>query len=169
MKKILILDTSILCVWLQVPCMLTCGPDVNRWDCDRVEQKINTEKELHTTFVLPLAVIIETGNHIAQANGDKTAVTTKFISLIHKTIEEESPWAAFTQQRKLWEGEQMKELMNRWKDLVHVKHSLGDASIVDVAQFYAESGCEVEIFTGDEGLKAFEPTKHIMPEPRRRR
>lgn len=169
MKKILILDTSILCVWLQVPRMLTCGPDINRWDYGKVEQKIKAEIGLHTTFVLPLAVIIETGNHIAQANGDKTAVTTKFVSLIHKTIEEESPWAAFTQQGFLWEGEQMKELMNRWKDLVHTKHSLGDASIVDVAQFYAESGYEVEIFTGDEGLKAFEPIKHPLPKPRRRR
>jgi len=27
MKKVLIMDTSILCVWLDVPGMATCGPD----------------------------------------------------------------------------------------------------------------------------------------------
>lgn len=29
MKKVLILDTSILCVWLRVPGKVTCGPDNN--------------------------------------------------------------------------------------------------------------------------------------------
>ncbi len=32
MKKVLILDTSILCVWLDVPGMDTCGPDDDKWD-----------------------------------------------------------------------------------------------------------------------------------------
>ena len=43
---------------------------------------------------------------------------------------------------------------------------LGDASIVEVVKYYTDLGYEVEIFTGDEGLKAYEPTAEI---PRRRR
>lgn len=31
MRKVLIIDTSILCVWLQVAGMETCGPNNDRW------------------------------------------------------------------------------------------------------------------------------------------
>jgi len=32
MKKVLIIDTSILCVYLGVPGKDTCGTDQNKWD-----------------------------------------------------------------------------------------------------------------------------------------
>lgn len=59
-------------------------------------------------------------------------------------------------------------LADRWKESVISGQSLGDASIVDVANYYASAGFEVEIFTGDEGLKAYEPTI-VAVKPRRRR
>lgn len=46
--------------------------------------------------------------------------------------------------------------------------SIGDASIAEVANYYSASGFEVEIFTGDAGLKAFEPSVK-MEIPRRKR
>lgn len=67
MKKVLVLDTSILCVWLEVPGFNDCGPAHERWDKQRVAIKIEEEHAARTTFVLPLASLIETGNHIAQA------------------------------------------------------------------------------------------------------
>lgn len=67
MKRVLIIDTSILCVWLDVPGMGNCGPDHDKWDKRRVDEKIEAEKTNNTVFVLPLATIIETGNHIAQS------------------------------------------------------------------------------------------------------
>ena len=67
MKRVLIIDTSILCVWLGVPALDSCGPATDKWDKQRVDEKIQAEEASHTTFVLPLATIIETGNHIAQA------------------------------------------------------------------------------------------------------
>ena len=45
--------------------------------------------------------------------------------------------------------------------------SIGDATIKDVATYYREAGYGVEILTGDEGLKAYEPT--LITAPRRRR
>ncbi len=57
-----------LCVWLAVPGMGTCVPDNEKWDKPRVDTKINAEIEAKATLVLPLATLIETGNHIAQAN-----------------------------------------------------------------------------------------------------
>ena len=66
-KKVLIFDTSVLCVWLKVPGKETCGPDNSKMTYDIVNEKIEEEKKLGTTFVLPIASIIETGNHIAHS------------------------------------------------------------------------------------------------------
>lgn len=44
MKSVLVIDTSILCVWLDVPGMTNCGPDNDKWDKARVEAKINEER-----------------------------------------------------------------------------------------------------------------------------
>ena len=70
MRKVLIIDTSLLCVWLKVPGMEICGSDDDRWDFERVDQKIQEEIAKSTTLVLPLATIVETGNHIAQARAN---------------------------------------------------------------------------------------------------
>jgi hypothetical protein len=67
MRKVLIIDTSLLCVWLKVPGMESCGSDSDIWDFQRVNQKIQAEITQSTILVLPLAVVVETGNHIAQA------------------------------------------------------------------------------------------------------
>ncbi|HEY9895136.1 MAG TPA: hypothetical protein V6D34_06960, partial [Candidatus Sericytochromatia bacterium] len=67
MQRVLIIDTSILCVWLQVPGKTMCGSDAEQWDKKRVGQELEKEIQAGTTLVLPLATIIETGNHISQA------------------------------------------------------------------------------------------------------
>lgn len=67
MRKVLIIDTSILCVRLGVPGMETCGTKDDVWDKQRVDEKVKMETGASTTFVLPLASIIESGNHIARA------------------------------------------------------------------------------------------------------
>ena len=51
MKKVLIMDTSILCVWLEVPGMATCGPDDDKWDKPRVTEKIDAEIMARSTLV----------------------------------------------------------------------------------------------------------------------
>lgn len=68
-KKVLVIDTSVLCVWLKVPGKETCGPSRSLITYEMVSEKIETEKKQGTTFILPLATIIETGNHIAHSAG----------------------------------------------------------------------------------------------------
>ena len=77
-KKVLIIDTSILCVWLKVPGMETCGTKDSPITFEYVNSKIEAEaKTGRTTFVLPIASIIETGNHITHIKG----ATKKRLSL----------------------------------------------------------------------------------------
>ena len=73
-RKVIIFDTSVLCCWLKVPGQDTCGPNYDKWDFDRIDRTIADEMEKRSTFVLPLAAIIETGNHITQIAGDRRII-----------------------------------------------------------------------------------------------
>lgn len=168
MKKVLIFDTSIVCVWLKVPGKDTCKSAYSTITFEDVNKKIEDEKKSGTTFILPIASIIETGNHIAHADGDRFTLGEKFANLMCDTANSNSPWAAFTEQSTLWSPENLVALAKRWQSTVVTGQSLGDASIVEVAEYYASIGFEVEIYTGDEGLKAYEPITKVQI-PRRRK
>ena len=168
MRNVLILDTSILCVWLEVPDMDSCGPDTDKWNRQRVMNKIKTEEKDGTIFVLPIASLIETGNHIAQSKHSRRERGQALADLMKKSANEESPWAAFSEQSALWSSEMLVRLAEAWPDLAAKKLTLGDATIKNVAEYYAQMGYRVEILTGDAGLKAYEPAIPLV-EPRRRR
>lgn len=168
-KKVLIFDTSVLCVWLEVPYKETFGSGEMVVDKTQIDGIIEKERKAKSTFVLPIASIIETGNHIAQSAGDRCKLAHNFAELLHHTADEVSPWAAFTDQSELWKPEKLKRLATEWAEKATEKLSMGDVSIIHVAEYYAESGFEVEIFTGDEGLKAYQPVAKPILQPRRRK
>jgi hypothetical protein len=166
-RRILIFDTSILCCLLKIPGKDTAGPKDDRWNYDRIATLVATETKLEATFVLPLASIIETGNHIAQAPRDRFVLANGLAALIADAADANSPWAAFADQDDLWRTDQLKNLAASWPTLAAAGFSIGDATIKDVAEYYAEAGFAVEILTGDAGLKAYQPTTPALI-PRRR-
>lgn len=86
---------------------------------------------------------------------------------MRKRADQQTPWAAFSDQSILWSSDKLKSLADTWPDLAFQKLSLGDATIKDVTDYCAQMGYSVEILTGDQGLKAYEPS--VPPEiPRRR-
>lgn len=169
MRKVLIIDTSILCVWLEIPGMLDCGRDSDKWNKDRIDAKIESEKKNSTTFVLPLATIIETGNHIAQAAHSRRERALLLAEIMKDSANQKTPWAAFSEQSTLWSPEKLIMLADAWPELANQKLSLGDTTIKDVAEYYASMGYQVEILTGDEGLKSYEPAAPVeMPRRKQR-
>jgi hypothetical protein len=167
MKKVLIFDTSVLCCLLKVPGKGTAGPENDRWDYARIAKLVKDETKAESTFVLPLATIIETGNQIAQAAARRYETAQELARMISAAAAAETPWAAFTEQADLWGTDQMHKLADTWPDRAAAHVSIGDATIVDVAEYYATAGYRVELVTGDEGLKAHEPTRPPA-RPRRR-
>ncbi|MEO5347302.1 MAG: hypothetical protein H7834_13140 [Magnetococcus sp. YQC-9] len=172
MNKALVLDTSILCVWLQIPGKDTCGSvKTEFWDYARVKARLDKEEQAGSTFVLPLAAIIETGNYISQCKDEtvRPKLAKQFADLIRKTAEQESPWAAFIQQVELWNKDRMVRLADEWPRWAAQGLSMGDATIRDVADYYAKSGRDVEILTGDQQLRrSYQPPSTGIPQPRRR-
>ncbi|MBG1265418.1 hypothetical protein [Nostoc sp. WHI] len=168
MRNVLIIDTSILCVYLGVPGKETCGSDNDKWDQKRVKARFQEEEKQSAMFILPLATIIETGNHIAQANSRRYEIAQAFADILVKVADGVIPWEIFTTQvGELWNSEQLKQLAAEWPTLASGKISIGDATIKSVAEYYAKASktYQVEIFTGDGGLKAYEPA--IPPSKRR--
>lgn len=165
-RKVLILDTSIMCCWLEIPGKETAGSEGDVWDHNRVNELLGAESEAGSTFVLPLATLIETGNHIAQAGQRRYELAVALMSCLAKSLEEESPWVAFTDQAELWTKERMASLAQQWPDAAVARHSIGDATIKGVADFYSTAGFDVEIVTADAALKAYEPRRPIL-HPRR--
>jgi hypothetical protein len=134
------------------------------WDYSRVDKYIKEQIKQKSTLVLPLASILETGNFISQLPKYRFQSAQKLSEIILAAADQQSPWAAFTDQSSLWEPEALRRLATTWPQLA-ANLSIGDATIKDVAEYYAKAGFEVEIMTGDEGLKAYQPAQP----PRRRR
>ena len=169
MGKVLVIDTSILCVWLGVPDKETCGPEHDKWTQKRVADKIRSETGHDVTFVLPLASIIETGNHIAHSSLLRYELANRLGEMMRMSADTKSPWASFSDQNTLWQPEKIRKLANTWPELASRGFSLGDATIKDVADYYSVSGFAVEILTGDQELKAYEPLKPVLVPRRRQR
>lgn len=167
-RKVLVLDTTVLCCWLQVPGKETAGPANDPWDHARIARLLDEERQAGSIFVLPMATLIETGNHIAQAPGRRFECATALADHLRAAADASTPWAAFTDQSPLWQTENLRALAHDWPKLARGGTSIGDATIKDVAEHYAKGGIAVEILTGDEGLKAYEPRKPAQI-PRRRR
>ncbi len=169
MRKVVILDTSVLCVWLKIPHFDSCGSDSDKWNKERVDKKIEEEKRAKSTLVLPLATLIETGNHIAKAATHREEKAKALSEIMREIADERTPWAAFSDQSELWTPEKIKTLANSWPHEAAQKLSLADATIKNIAEFYSQTGYCVEILTGDKGLKAYEPTTPLEIPRRRQR
>jgi len=167
MQNVIILDTSVLCCWLQVPGKDTAGSGQDKWDFDRIDSTIKEKIDNGYYIVLPLATILETGNHISQASKFRFECAEKMSKMLEWTAQGDEPWAAFTEQAHLFTLENMTRISKEWPVLAAGQISLGDFLIVDVANYYAAAGIKVEILTGDAGLKAYEPVLPVK-QPRRR-
>lgn len=113
MRQVLVIDTSVLYVWLKVSGKETCGPSNALVTYEKVSEKIEEEKKKGTTFILPLATIIETENHIAHSSGDRMSLGEEFAQIMIDSADEKSPWAAFTEQSSLWNPENLKKLAEK--------------------------------------------------------
>jgi hypothetical protein len=81
-RRVLIFDTSVLCCWLNVPGKEHAGPAHDRWDHERVQALLDAESAVDATFVLPMASLIETGNHISQAPLRRFELATRFATYL---------------------------------------------------------------------------------------
>jgi hypothetical protein len=158
----------LFCCWLKVHGKETAGHGADLWTWKRVDDEIKDATEALGTIVLPLATIIETGNHIAQAADKRFEHATTLCKHLRDAVESRSPWVAFREQSSFWSDDNLINLIDDWPTLAAKRMSFADVTIKYVADFYSEAGFDVKILTADKELRAYEPIR-VVQLPRRAR
>ena len=158
-RRVSIFDTSLYCCWLGVPGRETAGSPPNFWDGPRVDHLIAETAKSGSTIILPLATVIEAGNHIAQSQHERFKHASKLCGHLKEALQGETPWVTFTDQSSFWTEEHLLKIVEEWPVLAEARMSFGDATIKRVADYYASAGFDVTILTADEQLRAYEPAK----------
>lgn len=145
------IDTSVLCELLAVPGMCSQHDDI------RTEFELRDEAG--ERFVIPITAVIETGNHIAQAAGDRRAAAERFVRFLGAAGVSEAP---FTVHELSWDDQFLTELClgnatgRPLVDLASARMGAGDIAIlVERDRFKRDSAyTDVRLWTLDEALGA---------------
>jgi len=159
-RNILIFDTTLLCCWLNVPGMSPVQSKSEIWTSERVDVLLKSSLASGATVILPLATIIETGNHISQATSEIFKHATNFATYLKKCANEsDDQWAAFVQVSEPWNTTGLLRLAEEWPKDAKAKFSISDWTIRHVADYYSQAGYAVTILTADTTLKSYEPKR----------
>ncbi len=152
-------DTSILCCLLRIPNF-----------CDY--QYMEVEAELigiinrSETLILPLASIIETGNHIAHIGDGRVRreIAKKFALYLRDTADNKAPWSLTNLE---WTPDDLRKFADIFPEQAMRQVGFGDMSIIDAFNDYIKRvpGVFVRIWSTDEHLMAY---RHEAPQISRR-
>lgn len=160
--RIHFIDTSILVNILDIPGM--------NQDRETVLNEYQELKVNRNTFILPLATIIETGNHIAHIDDGniRRKKGIEFAEMLHKIANDESPWKFFEDEVT---REEIAVIANRLPDSVIYESGVGDLSIIAAYEKYKNNIPAIgyiRIWSMDGHLKNYEETLEI-PQTRKKR
>ena len=170
-RRVIIVDTSMLVTWLEVPGFETAGSD--KIDKTGIDRRLENYRANGANLLLTIACMIETGNHIAQikAEGVRKEVVNKFADFVKKAVEGRDGWLIYYSEHEMWSKERLLGLTEDWRTKGIYKLSLGDASILTVAaELKASNAFEVEVFTADAQLLALSqasPRHEYIPKQKR--
>lgn len=147
MKAICLIDTSIFVEILDVPGKAA--------DHSHVLLELEGKIENQETLFLPIATILETGNHIAQ-NGDgrqRRTCAKRFVTEVKKALEGHPLFNPVS----FLEKDKLQELLSEFPDYAMRKNSLGDLSIIqDFEKLCRQNPSrEVYVWSQDSHLSSF--------------
>lgn len=134
MTVVTFVDTSVLCELIQVPGMHSRSAELR--------SELRRREAAGQRFVIPATAVIETGNHIEHASGDRRAAAERLVGLIRLAISGEEAWVL---NRLEWDG----AFLQAWCD--------GDGtgqSFVDLAGNHLLGGGDVAILVERDRFRA---------------
>lgn len=156
MRRVVFLDTSVLCNIVPVP-----GRDQ---DASKVKEDMRARLEVKENLVLPITSVIETGNFIAQIKdgGTRGQTAEKFCEILRLVCDGKSPWILHDVQ---WDRDFLEQLLGGagtgMSYVEHARNRLGTGDLCILAEcrsFAKRTGCQVEVWTLDTGLAAYAGT-----------
>lgn len=156
------IDTSVLVSILDIP-----GRNQDR---EEVLQEYETlMAQDGNTFILPLATIIETGNHIAHINGDMRRIKgIEFADMLKKIANDESPWKFFEDEVT---QDEIRIIADRLPESVIYGSGTGDLSIISAFEKYRDNIPAIgyiRIWSMDGHLRHYEQEMQMPPTRKRR-
>jgi hypothetical protein len=147
MGAICLIDTSIFLEILNVPHKAS--------QSELILQKLEEKIKARESLFLPMATILETGNHIAQ-NGDgnqRRICAEKFVNQVTQALEGESPFTPISFLKK----EDLQGWLKEFPDEAMQGRGLGDLSIIHDWQRICDQnlGRRVYIWSLDKHLKGY--------------
>lgn len=120
MRSVCLMDTSVFCNYLKLP-----GRDQNR---DEVLGKITEYVQDGTVLLLPVASVIETGNHIARVRDGnlRRQAAERFVKAVEDAIDGDAPWIP----TPVFEVEALREWLEDFPDCASRGEGLGDLTII---------------------------------------
>lgn len=160
MREIHLIDTSVFCRILRVPGL--CSKEEHKQAMTELTALVARRE---TTLLLPVAVIYETGNHIAQ-NGDgdvRRKAALRFAKQVTAALNGNAPWTP----TPLPELRHMTSWLNDFPNWAMTGSGLGDRSIVWNYEQQRELNplARVRIWSTDEHLTGYDhrPTNSLYP------
>ena len=148
MGAICLIDTSIFLEILNVPHKAS--------QSELIFQELKEKIEARESLFLPMATILETGNHIAQnGNGDQRRIcAAKFVNRVTQALEGESPFTPINFLKQ----EDLQGWLKEFPDQAMQRRGLGDLSIIHDWQKICDQhpSRRVYIWSLDKHLKGYE-------------
>lgn len=156
------IDTSIMCNLLEIPGKCS--------DKEKVKQEWKAVLDRKETLILPLATIVETGNHIAHiADGHvRRTIAMKFKEYLTKTAESKAPWTLYG---NALDEEEIKYIAENMESYILSQVGIGDMTIIYAYQKYLEDSLAigtVMIWSMDDHLAAYRQDNVSMQRRRKR-
>jgi len=146
--SICLIDTTVFCNVVPVP-----GRDQ---DCQGVRAQLREHVLEGVTLLLPLATIVETGNHVArQPDGNvRRDTASRFVSMVKQAIEGRTPFVP----TPFLEPAALLEWLDQFPDYAVAGMGLGDLSIVKdwEAQCRTHPDHRVFIWSLDQHLRSYD-------------
>lgn len=147
--NVVFMDTSILTNLLDIP--------GKNQDKDTVVKAFKEIRQRGDTLILPIAAIIETGNHIAHlpAGEQRRYCALRFSEYLRKTAREEAPWTLYGAALDAADMEYLAEHFANWATMAI---GIGDLSIVRQYERYIDTmpTGKIRIWSMDSHLAAYE-------------
>lgn len=124
------IDTSVMANMLEIPDKCS--------DAEKVQDEFKQVIEAKEVLILPIATIIETGNHIAHI-ADRNArrnIAGKFGEYLRKTAEGEAPWQLYG---TVIDKEGLLYLVDHIEENAIRKIGIGDVSIIHAYEQYRDT------------------------------
>lgn len=149
MSTVHFIDTSVMTELLNIPHM-------NK-QYEEAKKKYEQFHQNGDVFVLPVAVLVETGNHIAHiSDGQKRyAIANKFVDFIKSAVGVESNWNITPQIS----DDVLTSILNQFPNEAAQKIGFGDVSIVEQFNEYWEKHQPIgkmRIWSFDQHLSGYE-------------